>query len=172
VTRRILAAFLGLTLALLIGVVVPLGMMSADHERQAFTDQTVSAASAVASAAEEQLADHERGTPVLGTLRYRPALAGNDAFAVYDTDGRVVVPGPAHLRVTPAQVAAALAGQTVRRWQEEPHDGLLVLRPAYSGSRVVGATAVLRAAEPLNQRITGLWLSLALTGVEDMMMVL
>jgi len=28
VTRRILAAFLGLTLALLIGVVVPLGVMS------------------------------------------------------------------------------------------------------------------------------------------------
>jgi signal transduction histidine kinase len=165
VTRRTLAAFLGLTLALLIGVVVPLGMMSASHERQAFTDQTVSAASAVASAAEEQLADHGRGAPLLGTLSYQPALIGNDAFAVYGTDGRVVIPGPADLRVTSAQVAAALAGQTVHMWQEEPHDGLLVLRPAYSGSQVVGATAVRRAAEPLNQQIAGLWLGLGLTGL-------
>jgi len=165
VTRRTLAAFLGLTLALLIGVVVPLGVMSANHERQAFTDRTVSAASTVASAAEEQLADHERGSPVLGTLSYRPALIGNDEFAVYGTDGRVVIPGPARLRVTPAQVAAALAGQTVQTWQEDPQDGLLVLRPAYSGSRIVGATAVQRAAAPLNERIAGLWFGLALTGL-------
>ena len=164
-TRRTLAAFLGLTLALLIGVVVPLGVMSANHERQAFTDRTVSAASTVASAAEEQLADHERGSPVLGTLSYRPALIGNDEFAVYGTDGRVVIPGPAQLRVTPAQVAAALAGQTVQTWQEDPQDGLLVLRPAYSGSRIVGATAVQRAAEPLNEQIAGLWFGLALTGL-------
>ena len=164
-TRRILAAFLGLTLALLIGVVVPLGVMSANHERQAFTDRTVSAASTVASAAEEQLADRERGSPVLGTLSYRPALIGNDEFAVYGTDGRAVIPGPAQLRVTPAQVAAALAGQTVQTWQEDPQDGLLVLRPAYSGSRIVGATAVQRAAAPLNERIAGLWFGLALTGL-------
>lgn len=164
-TRRTLAAFLGLTLALLIGVVVPLGVMSANHERQAFTDRTVSAASAVASAAEEQLADRERGSPVLGTLSYRPALIGNDEFAVYGTDGRVVIPGPAQLRVTPAQVAAALAGQTVQTWQEDPQDGLLVLRPAYSGSRIVGATAVQRATEPLNEQIAGLWFGLALTGL-------
>ena len=164
-TRRTLAAFLGLTLALLIGVVVPLGVMSANHERQAFTDRTVSAASTVASAAEEQLADRERGSPVLGTLSYRPALIGNDEFAVYGTDGRVVIPGPAQLRVTPAQVAAALAGQTVQTWQEDPQDGLLVLRPAYSGSRIVGATAVQRAAAPLNERIAGLWFGLALTGL-------
>ena len=59
-TRRILAAFLGVTLAVLIGVVIPLGLMTARQERQSFADQTVSAASAVASAAEEQLADHER----------------------------------------------------------------------------------------------------------------
>ena len=164
-TRRTLAAFLGLTLALLIGVVVPLGVMSANHERQAFTDRTVSAASAVASAAEEQLADRERGSPVLGTLSYRPALIGNDEFAVYGTDGRVVIPGPAQLRVTPAQVAAALAGQTVQTWQEDPQDGLLVLRPTYSGSRIVGATAVQRATEPLNEQIAGLWFGLALTGL-------
>lgn len=163
-TRRILAAFLGLTLALLIGVVVPLGVMAADHDRQAFADQTVAAASAVASAAEEQLADQVRGAPVLGRLAYRPALVGNDDFNIYDKHGRLVIPGPAKLRVTPAQIAAALSGQTVQQWQEDP-DSLVVLRPAYSGSRVVGATAVQRGAHPLNEQITGLWLGLGLTGV-------
>ena len=114
-TRRILAAFLGLTLALLIGVVVPLGVMTATHDRQSFADQTVSAATAVASAAEEQLADHERGAPAAGTLSYRPALIGNDEFAVYDRHGRILIPGPAALKVTPAQVTAALSGQTVQQ---------------------------------------------------------
>ena len=164
-TRRILAAFLGLTLTLLIGVVVPLGVMSVNHDRHAFADETVSAASALASAAEEQLADHQRGAPFLGTLTFRPALIGNDEFAVYDIDGRVVIPGPAHLRVAQGQVAAALSGQTVQQWQDEPQDGLLVLRPAYSGSRIVGATAVQRTAEPLNEQIASLWLGLGLTGL-------
>jgi signal transduction histidine kinase len=165
VTRRLLAAFLGLTLALLIGVVVPLGVMSARHDRQAFADQTVAAASAVASAAEEQLADHEHGALLPGTLGYRPALIGNDEFAIYDKAGTVFIPGPAQLRVTPAQVAAALSGQTVQQWQDDPQDGLLVLRPAYSGSRIVGATAVQRAAHPLNEQIASLWLGLGLTGL-------
>ena len=164
-TRRILAAFLGLTLALLIGVVVPLGVMSARHDRQSFADQTVAAASAVASAAEEQLADHEHGASVSGTLSYRPALIGNDEFAIYDRGGHVVIPGPALLRVTPGQIAAALSGQTVQQWKDDPHDGLLVLRPAYAGSRIVGATAVQRAAHPLNEQIASLWLGLGLTGL-------
>jgi signal transduction histidine kinase len=165
VTRRILAAFLGLTLALLIGVVVPLGMMTANHDRQSFADQTVAAATAVASAAEEQLADHEHGATISGTIGYRPALIGNDEFAVYDRSGHVFIPGPAPLRVTPAQVAAALSGQTVQQWQEHPQDGLLVLRAAYSGSQIVGATAVQRAARPLNDQIASLWLGLGLTGL-------
>jgi len=165
VTRRILAAFLGLTLALLIGVVVPLGVMTANHDRQAFADQTVAAATAVASAAEEQLADHEHGATISGTIGYRPALIGNDEFAVYDRRGHVFIPGPAHLRVTPAQVAAALSGQTVQQWQEGPQNGLLVLRAAYSGSQIVGATAVQRAARPLNDQIASLWLGLGLTGL-------
>ena len=164
-TRRILAAFLGLTLALLIGVVVPLGVMSVDHDRHAFSDETVAAASALASAAEERLADQERGAPVLGTLSFHPALIGHDQFAVYGSDGRVVIPGPAKLRVTPAQVAAALSGKTVQEWQDEPQDGLLVLRPAYSGSQIVGVTAVQRAADPLNEQIASLWLGLGLTGL-------
>lgn len=167
-TRRILAAFLGLTLALLIGVVVPLGVMSANHDRQAFADQTVSAASALASAAEEQLADREHGMPLsgsLGTLDYRPALIGNDDFAVYDQDGRAVIPGPTHLRVTKAQIASALSGRTVQQWRDDPQDGLLVLRPAYAGSLIVGAAAILRAARPLNEQITNLWRGLALTAL-------
>ena len=164
-TRRILAAFLGLTLALLIGVVVPLGVMTANHDRQAFADQTVAAATAVASAGEEQLADHERGAPAPGTLNYRPALIGQDDIAVYDRGGHVFIPGPAQLRVTAAQVARALSGQTVQQWQDDPQDGLLVLRPAYSGSRIVGAAVVRRAAHPLSEQIASLWLGLALTGL-------
>ena len=164
-TRRILAALLGLTLALLFGVVVPLGVTTAEHDRQAFADQTTAAATAVASAAEEQLADHENGAPAPGILAYRPALVGHDELAVYDSGGHVFIHGPAQLRVTSTQVAAALSGQTVKQWQDGPQDGLLVLRPAYSGSRIVGAAVVQRAAHPLNEQITSLWLGLGLAGL-------
>lgn len=164
-TRRTLAAFLGLTLALLIGVVVPLGVMTSTHDRQAFADQTVAATAALASAAEEQLADHEHGVTISGELGYTPALAGNDEVAVYDKNGHVVIRGPAQLSVTPAQVAGALAGKTVQQWQENPQDALMVLRPAYSGSRIVGVAVVQRSSSPLNQQITSLWLGLALTGL-------
>ncbi len=164
-TRRILAAFLGLTLALLVGVVVPLGVITARQERQSFADRTVSATSAVASAAEEQLADHERGETAPGSLRFRPALVGNDVLAVYDRDGHVLIPGPANLRITRAQVSAALSGQTVQQWQDDPQDSLLVVRPAYAGSRVVGAAALRRATHPLNEQVAGLWLGLGLTGL-------
>jgi signal transduction histidine kinase len=165
VTGRILAAFLGLTLALLIGVVVPLGVISVEHDRQAFADETVAAASALASVAEEQLADHEHGVPYPGTLTFRPALVDIDEFAVYDNDGRVVIPGPARLRVAPGQVAAALSGRTVQLWKDEPQGGLLVLRPAYAGTQIVGATAVQRATDPLNEHIVSLWVGLGLTGL-------
>jgi len=164
-TRRILAALLGLTLALLAGVVVPLGVISAEHDRQVFTDRTIAAAAAVASAAEEQLADHEQGAPAPGLLTVPPALAGHDKFAVYDSAGHVFVPGPPGLRVTPEQLTAALAGQTVRQWQDQPQDALLVLRPASSGSRIVGVAVVQRAAHPLNEQIAGLWLGLGLAAL-------
>jgi len=88
VTRRILAALLGLTLALLFGVVVPLGVTTAEHDRQAFADQTTAAATAVASAAEEQLADHENGAPAPGILAYRPlssATTSSQSTTVADT---------------------------------------------------------------------------------------
>jgi signal transduction histidine kinase len=165
VTRRTLAAFLGLTLALLVAVVIPLGVITAEHERQAFADQTIAAAAAAASAAEEQLADHEHGAPSLGILTYRPALAGQDELAVYDKAGHVFIHGPAQLRVTPAQITAALSGQTVQQWQGHPRDGLLVLRPAYSGSRIVGVAVVQRAAQTLNEQITSLWVGLGLAGL-------
>lgn len=170
-TRRILAAFLGLTLALLIGVVVPLGLMSANHEREVFTDEAVSAATELASAAEAQLDDRAHSLPTsgslgsLGPLGFRPALRSKDDFAVYDRGGRAVIPGPARLQVTQAQIVSALSGQTVLQWRDDPQEGLLVLRPVYVGSRIEGAAAVQRAAQPLNEQVSSLWLRLGLTGL-------
>lgn len=164
-TRRILSALVGLTVLLLAGVVVPLGAFSAAHDRQVFSDRSVAAAAALASAAEEQLADREQGRPSPGVLAYSPALVGQDATAIYDGTGRRVQRVGDLVPATAADVAAALAGNTVHRWVEVPRDALLVLRPAYSGTRVVGASAILRDSRPLTGQIRRLWLGLAAAGL-------
>jgi signal transduction histidine kinase len=53
----------------------------------------------------------------------------------------------------------------VQQWQENPKEALLVLLPAYSGSRIVGAAVVQRAAHPLNAQVTSLWMGLTVTGL-------
>ena len=59
-TRRILAALVGLTAVLLAAVVVPLGAVAAHHDAQVFVERTEAAALALASQAEERLADERR----------------------------------------------------------------------------------------------------------------
>lgn len=164
-TRRILGALLGLTVALLAGVVVPLGITSADHDQQVFTDRTIAGAAALAAAAEERLADHEQGIPTPSAPSVPPALVDRDATAVYDSTGTLFQHSASAVPVRPADVTSALAGHTVRRWLEQPRDALLVLRPAYSGVRIVGVAAVLRDADPLIEQTTHLWLGLGLAGI-------
>src|SRR4051812_35653798 len=60
-TRRILPALAGLTAVLLAAVVVPLGAFAAPHDSQVFVERTEAASLALASQAEERLADDKEG---------------------------------------------------------------------------------------------------------------
>ena len=90
--RRIAASVVAL-IALLLGVVaVPLGLITAAHDRQVFRSATISAATSLANVTEEKIADHSGG-PALGNNIGQLRRAG-DRVSVYSQAGRRSAGGP------------------------------------------------------------------------------
>lgn len=101
-TRRIILAILALICALLATVVVPLGLITAAHDRHDYQNQALATARSLASAAEEKLADHDRGTALAAAISQ---LRGSG--------DRVAIVGPAGALIAGTALPAA-AGQ-IRR---------------------------------------------------------
>jgi signal transduction histidine kinase len=152
-TRRIILAILALICALLATVVVPLGLITAAHDRHDYSAQAVATARSLASVAEEKLADHDHGaalTTAISQIRGR-----GDQVAIVRRAGGLIA-GTA-LPAAGGQIRQALAGgpDTVR-----PADGtLLVVAPVRSdaGHAVIGAVALSRPSGPLGHRLAVLW---------------
>jgi len=152
-TRRVVAAMIGLTVLLLAGVVVPLGLAAARNDRQVFADRTAAAATAVATAAEERLADPASGPLLL------PALARDDAYAVYDGRGRLVTGRPG--LAEPADLSGALAGRSTTRWTGAGEGAVTAVVPVANGPQVIGAAALRREAGSVDRKVVTLWGGLA-----------
>jgi signal transduction histidine kinase len=156
VTRRILAALVGLTAVLLAAVVVPLGAFAAHHDEQVFVERAEAATLALASQAEERLGDKgESGAATAITVKER-----GDLFSVIAADGRPVTSIADGVAISPRDRTAALLGERSEHWTDDPHRFIVVL-PVTSSGRVVGITALSRDAEPLNAEQTRLWLGLS-----------
>jgi len=165
--RRIAATVVAL-IALLLGVVaVPLGLLTAAHDTRTFSADAISSATSLASVAEEKIADNTGG-PTLG-IDISQLRQGGDRIAVYDRAGRWFAGTP----VRPA-VPAGAVGHALARLMPATHsadDRLLVLAPVVldeTGS-TAGVVALSRPTEPLNHRITVLWLSLAAISIAGLM---
>ena len=158
-TRRILAALVGLTAVLLAGVVVPLGAFAAHHDEQVFVERAEAATLALASQAEERLADKgEGGVTTVVTVR-----DPGDRFSLVDPGGGAV-PGITNtVPITASDRTAAALGQRSEHWTDDPARFTVVL-PVTSSGRVVGVIALSRSAEPLNDEQTRLWLGLTAAG--------
>ena len=163
-TRRIILAILALICALLATVVIPLGLITAGHDRQDYRDQAVATARSLASVAEEKLADHESGTALataIAQIRGR-----GDQVAIFARSGRLIAgtappdaPGPVRRVLAAGTDTVRLAGGT-----------LLVVTPVRSdeGNVVAGAVALARPAGPLGHRLAVLWAwlgAVSLTGL-------
>ena len=179
-TRRVLAALLGLTVALLAGVVVPLGLVSAGHDRQVFAERALATAAAVADRVEEGVATTSGGSTA-GELVTGPGLSSlpagldlhgrpDDQVAVYDTGGRLL--GATSDAQLPASRRAPYRPRTAtHRWLDDPSElaitSPVVLGddPAGSGGQPVGFVVLVRPSGPLGSELTRLWGSLAGAGV-------
>ena len=151
--RRIILAILALICALLATVVIPLGLITAAHERHDYQDQAVATARSLASVAEEKLADHDHGAALATAITQ---IRGNgDQVAIIGRPGDLIA-GTA-LPAAAGQVRQVLAGGpgTVR----QAGSVLLVAEPVRSdtGHAVVGAVALSRPAGPLGHRLAVLW---------------
>jgi signal transduction histidine kinase len=167
VTRRVVAALLALTLAILVAAVVPLALGAIDHERDSFVQDTARAAASIAGLAEAKLADHADDAAL--TNAFKLAHRQGDELLLLNKAGEVVQKQGAlesdawrHL-VTEAALqngpTAKLTGSRVIAVQTVWPDGKV------SGD-AVGTVVLERPTGPLNQNIDNLWFYLVgLSGV-------
>jgi signal transduction histidine kinase len=162
VTRRVAAALLALTLAILVAAVVPLALGAIAHERDSFVEDTARSAASIAGLAEARLGDHVTDDRALSDALITAARQG-DELLLLNTHGTIIVSrgipqNPAWHQLVAQSTTQndptteltsnrAIAVQTV--WD----DGKL------SGT-AVGTVVLERPTGPLNQNIANLWLYL------------
>jgi signal transduction histidine kinase len=160
VTRRIVLALLALTLAVLIGAVVPLALQAVAHIRDAFVNSASATARSVALIAEDKM-----GSPAeLPALRaaVRSAARQDDELLIVDSSDNPMVGHNApqdawkSLARTAAQSGAAVSKLT--------KDRIIVVQPVdgKSGGQTVGLVVLERPVYQLNADITSLWVYLVL----------
>jgi signal transduction histidine kinase len=162
VRRRLLLALVGLTTAILIGAVIPLGVRASAHDYAAYLEDAQSRARMAAAAAEEVLADHVSGSELSQDLT--AAAHGGDGLAVLSPGGAHVIrrAGP------PVAVPLRLIGQaerTDRAVTDVSHDRVLVVVPVRSGGQTVGVVALMRPTERLEFGLRTFWMTLVLIAV-------
>jgi signal transduction histidine kinase len=163
VTRRIVLAVLGLIAVLLGTVAVPLGLVTAAQQRRDFSDETKSAAAAVANVAEERLGDQSSATAL---HRVISALGRDgDRVSVFDRAGNRLDAAAHPPAVTAAQRASGLrAAQPVAYGLD---DYVLVLAPIRkdNGGGNLGVVALARPTAAVDHRVAVLWGLIAVVAV-------
>ncbi len=156
--RRLLLALVGLTAAILIGAVIPLGLRASAHDYSAYVEDAQSRARTAAAAAEEWLADHLAGSGLSQDLA--SAAHSGDGLAILSPDGSVIrTAGP---RVAVPRRLIAQAERSGTLVTDVFHDRVLVVVPVRSAGQIAGIVALLRPTERLEYALRTFWLTLVL----------
>ena len=158
-TRRVAAALLVLTLALLVAAVVPLALGAIAHERDSFIQDTARAAASIAGIAEERLGDGVTDDPALSAALVTAARQG-DELLLLNSHKRVVVsqgtPRDAVWRQLVAQSTLQNDPTT-----ELTDDRVVAVQTVWDDGRLsgtaIGTVVLERPTGPLNQNIANLW---------------
>jgi signal transduction histidine kinase len=159
VTRRVGAALLVLTLAILVAAVVPLALGAIAHERDSFVQDTARTAASIAGIAEARLGDRVTDDPAL-TAALTTAARQGDELLILNNKGKVVVSrGMPH---DPGWQELVAASQT----QNDPtteltSDRVIAVQTVWNNGKLagtaIGAVVLERPTGPLNQNIANLW---------------
>jgi signal transduction histidine kinase len=152
-TRRILASFLAVLVAVITAIIVPLGLIVTGQQRRDFADSARTAARGIAGLAEEQLDDHASVAALPGLLAN--AVGAGDRVAVLDAAGAVVA--------TTARPPSAAVVAAVRTGRPAPAGtgDLVVTAPVGDGRHSAGTIILARERDSLHDRASTLWLALA-----------
>jgi signal transduction histidine kinase len=154
VSRRLVAALLLFTAALLVVSVVPLGLTVSSRDRSDYGDDTRSLALSLATLAAGSFDEAHRSFPTSKLV----ATTGPDVTVrVVGLDGRVVVAsGPAR-QFPRSLLAAARAGRPASRSFD---DAFVAAAPVLADGRTRGVVLLARSDETVERRITRLWIVL------------
>jgi signal transduction histidine kinase len=159
VTRRIVLALLALTVAVLVGAVVPLALQAVAHERDAFINATEATARSVAVIAEDKLGDHAADPALQAAVS--SATKQDDELLVLNAHRMPLAWNGNSPHDSWHQVAAAAytSGDPASKLTK---DRVIVVEPIVNdnGSQI-GTVVLERPIDPLNQNIETLWLYLA-----------
>ena len=156
--KRILIALLGLTVAILVGAVIPLGYQASSHDYATFVDEASSRLRAATAAAEELLADKLAGPELSRDLA--AAARQGDGVVVMSVSGIIIrKAGPSFVVPSGLLSRATSTGDLVTAVR---NDRLFVVAPVRSNGQTVGMTALMRPTHPLEFSLRAFWLTLAL----------
>jgi signal transduction histidine kinase len=169
-TRRLVATYLTLTVLVLVGLEIPLGVQFARNERSDLTSKVERDAVTVASLSEDTLEEQANANrPALAALarRYRADTGGR--IVIVSRAGRAIVDSSASAPVgrsfaTRPEIERALAGRvaTGERYSRTLGTNLLyVAVPVASGGVVYGAVRITYPTSAVDSRIRRYWLGLA-----------
>jgi signal transduction histidine kinase len=161
-TRRIVAALLVLTAAVLLGAVLPLALQAVAHEQDAYIKSAEATARSIAVIAEDKLGDHQPDPALESAIH--SAARNDDEVLVLDASNHVVASQLSphdnwHTLAAEAAQQGALTSQLTR-------DRVIVVEPVWNDGKIAGqviGTVVLeRPVAQLNAEVTQLWLYLGL----------
>jgi signal transduction histidine kinase len=154
--QRVLIAFVGLTVAILVGAVVPLGWQASARDYAAYLQDAKSRTRAATAAAEELLSD-KIGGPELRQDLLAAARQG-DSMVVMSARGAVVARAGSHFAVPASMIAQATSSRELVT--QVRNDQVLVVAPVRSNGQTVGVTALRRPTRQLEFSLRTFWLTL------------
>ncbi len=161
-TRRVAAALLALTLAILVAAVVPLALGAIAHERDSFIQDTARTAASIAGIAEARLGDHVTDDPALSAALVTAARQGDKLLLLNSHEQTVVSQG---VPLDPGWRQLATQSTT----QNDPtteltNSRVIAVQTVWDngklGGTAIGTVVLERSTGPLNQNIANLWLYL------------
>jgi signal transduction histidine kinase len=161
-TRRVAAALLVLTLALLVAAVVPLALGAIAHERDSFIQDTARTAASIAGIAEARLGDGVADDPAMSAALVTAARQG-DELLLLNARGTVVV-----ARGVPQDPAwrQLVAQSTLQNdpTTELTNNRVVAVQTVWDDGKLsgtaIGTVVLERPTGPLNQDIANLWIYL------------